>query len=92
LGGEGVTQLLVEGGGNTHAGFLEQGQVHAVAFYYAPKVLGGIEAARATGGSGFRSLETSLRLEGTRWKSVGGDLLLTAIVARADTRPGVATI
>ena len=41
LGREKVTSLLVEGGGEVNASFLLGGLAHRVAFFYAPKILGG---------------------------------------------------
>ena len=56
LGQENVTQLLVEGGGETNAHFLLNGFAHRVAFFYAPIVIGGREAPRAVGGDGILKL------------------------------------
>ncbi|MHB8523356.1 MAG: bifunctional diaminohydroxyphosphoribosylaminopyrimidine deaminase/5-amino-6-(5-phosphoribosylamino)uracil reductase RibD, partial [Limisphaerales bacterium] len=47
LGAENVTSLLVEGGGEVNASFLLSGLAHAIAFFYAPKILGGCDARRA---------------------------------------------
>src|SRR2546429_7092270 len=44
LGKEEVTSVLVEGGGEVNASFLLQRLAHRVAFFYAPKVLGGRKA------------------------------------------------
>ena len=41
LGSENVTSLLVEGGGEVNASFLLGGLAQRVAFFYAPKILGG---------------------------------------------------
>lgn len=84
LGSEGITQLLVEGGGTTHASFLQQHQAHAIAFFYAPKVFGGRDAPRAVNGDGFRCLAEAGHLLKPRWKRVGPDLLLTAVLGRQE--------
>lgn len=80
LGEAGVTQLLVEGGAEVHASFLRQGLVNRVAFYYAPKILGGRTATRSVGGQGFPSPEQSVRLSGLEWSRVGADLFLSGLV------------
>lgn len=89
LGGEQVTSLLVEGGGEVHAGFLADDLAQEVALFYAPKVLGGRLARRVVGGEGATAWSGVHRLTSTRWRSFGPDLLLTAKVAkpvRADAR------
>lgn len=78
LGRENVTALLVEGGGETNACFLEQGLAQRVAFFYAPMVLGGGAAPKAVAGSGAPGLGGGLRLRGAAWRRVGDDLFLTA--------------
>jgi diaminohydroxyphosphoribosylaminopyrimidine deaminase/5-amino-6-(5-phosphoribosylamino)uracil reductase len=78
LGAEEVTSLLVEGGGEVNASFLLGGLAHRVAFYYAPKILGGRHARKAVGGSGARGWPDILRLRDARWRRLGEDLLFTA--------------
>ncbi len=83
LGREEATSLLVEGGGEVNASFLQGDLAHRVAFFYAPKILGGNEARRAVGGDGVRSLDEALELGNVEWSRVGADLLLTARIAGA---------
>ena len=52
LGSENVTSLLVEGGGEVNAAFLLGGFAHRIAFFYAPKILGGRDSLRAVAGDG----------------------------------------
>ncbi len=78
LGDEGVTSLLVEGGGEVHASFLFGGLAHRIAFYYAPKILGGRNALKAVAGGGAGGWQDLLRLRDIRWRRLGEDLLLTA--------------
>ena len=82
LGKENVTRLLVEGGGEVNASFLEQRLAHRIAFFYAPKILGGREARRAVAGNGASHWSEILPLEQIEWRKRGGDLLLTALVGR----------
>ena len=81
LGSENVTSLLVEGGGEVNASFLLDGLAQRVAFFYAPKILGGRDARKAVAGEGAKSLTDSLQLRDVEWKRLGPDLMLSARVA-----------
>jgi diaminohydroxyphosphoribosylaminopyrimidine deaminase / 5-amino-6-(5-phosphoribosylamino)uracil reductase len=80
LGTENVTSLLVEGGGEVNASFLLGGFAQRVAFFYAPKILGGRDAKKAVAGDGAKSLSEVVRLREVEWRRLGDDLLLTARV------------
>jgi diaminohydroxyphosphoribosylaminopyrimidine deaminase / 5-amino-6-(5-phosphoribosylamino)uracil reductase len=82
LGAENVTSLLVEGGGEINASFLLQGLAHRVAFFYAPKILGGRDSVRTVAGKGIMRLDHAIRLTSVEHRTLGPDLLLTA---RADS-------
>jgi diaminohydroxyphosphoribosylaminopyrimidine deaminase/5-amino-6-(5-phosphoribosylamino)uracil reductase len=75
-----VSSLLVEGGGEVNASFLLGGLARRVAFFYAPKILGGRDSRKAVAGEGARSLSEALALADLRWQTLGPDLLLTARV------------
>jgi diaminohydroxyphosphoribosylaminopyrimidine deaminase/5-amino-6-(5-phosphoribosylamino)uracil reductase len=76
-----VRALLVEGGGETHAAFVEAGVVDRIALFVAPLLLGGREATGIVGGAG-RDLKTALRLDALAATPVGDDLLIEADVLR----------
>jgi diaminohydroxyphosphoribosylaminopyrimidine deaminase/5-amino-6-(5-phosphoribosylamino)uracil reductase len=78
LGSENVTSLLVEGGGEVNASFLLGGFAHRIAFFYAPKILGGRDSLKAVAGDGAKNLQEALQLDDIEWKRLGPDLLLTA--------------
>ena len=80
LGAENVTRLLVEGGGEVNASFLLGGLAQRVAFFYAPKILGGRDSRKAVAGEGAKSLADVLQLREVEWRRLGEDLLLTARV------------
>jgi diaminohydroxyphosphoribosylaminopyrimidine deaminase/5-amino-6-(5-phosphoribosylamino)uracil reductase len=80
LGADGVTSLLVEGGGEVNASFLLGGFAQRVAFFYAPKILGGRDSLKAVAGDGAKSLREVVPLTELRWQKLGADLLLTARV------------
>jgi len=81
LGAENVTSLLVEGGGEVNASFLLGGFAHRVAFFYAPKILGGRDSRKGVAGEGVRSLREVVQLCDLEWRRLGADWLLTARVA-----------
>lgn len=80
LGEKEITSLLVEGGGEVNASILEQGLVQEIAFYYAPKILGGSNARKAIAGQGAKSLEEAIQLTEVKWRKVGKDLVMQAMV------------
>lgn len=82
LGGAGVTSLLVEGGGEVNAAFLEAGLAQRVAFFYAPKILGGRDARRGVAGEGAERLVDLIELRDVEWRRVGEDLMLSARVGK----------
>lgn len=81
LGSENVTSLLVEGGGEVNASFLLGGCAQRVAFFYAPKILGGRDARKAVAGEGAKRLSEVIQLQEVVWKKIGDDLMMTARVA-----------
>jgi len=82
LGAENITSLLVEGGGEVNASFLQQGLAQRIRFFYAPKILGGRDSRRAVAGEGARGLNEVLSLSQLAWRWLGPDLLLTARVVK----------
>ena len=80
LGSENVTSILVEGGGETNASFLFNSLAQRVAFFYAPRILGGRASRKAVAGEGVNDLADAIRLQGVEWKKVGEDLMMTARV------------
>jgi diaminohydroxyphosphoribosylaminopyrimidine deaminase / 5-amino-6-(5-phosphoribosylamino)uracil reductase len=80
LGSQNVTSLLVEGGGEVNASFLLGGLAQRVAFFYAPKILGGREARKAVAGDGIKNLAEVIQLRNVEWRRIGPDFLLTARV------------
>ncbi len=81
LGEAEVTNLMVEGGGQINASFLEGGHAHRIAFFYAPKILGGRDSKKAVAGVGMSRPEQFLRLKQVRWSTCGVDRLLTAQIS-----------
>jgi diaminohydroxyphosphoribosylaminopyrimidine deaminase / 5-amino-6-(5-phosphoribosylamino)uracil reductase len=79
-----VRGVLVEGGTEVHASFVEAGLVDRVAFFVAPRLLGGRQAPTAVGGRGL-SLKDALALDELTVRRVGDDLLIEADVRRPES-------
>jgi diaminohydroxyphosphoribosylaminopyrimidine deaminase/5-amino-6-(5-phosphoribosylamino)uracil reductase len=84
LGRESVTSVLVEGGGEVNGSFLLSRLAQRVAFFYAPKILGGHASRRGAGGMGARNWNEVLTLTGVTWRKLGPDLMLSARVAEVN--------
>jgi diaminohydroxyphosphoribosylaminopyrimidine deaminase/5-amino-6-(5-phosphoribosylamino)uracil reductase len=83
LGTEDVTSVLVEGGGEVHAAFLEARFADEVILYVAPKVVGG-PAPSWVGGNGLGTLAAAHRFDFVGEPvRIGDDLRLRAV--RKDT-------
>jgi diaminohydroxyphosphoribosylaminopyrimidine deaminase/5-amino-6-(5-phosphoribosylamino)uracil reductase len=76
-----VRAVLVEGGGEAHAAFLDEGVVDRVALFVAPLLLGGRTAPSVVDGRG-RELKDAVRLGALAVRAVGEDLLIEADVPR----------
>lgn len=81
LGREGITSLLVEGGGKTAGWLIEAEAVDRYLFFIAPLLLG--QGIRSVAGFAVRSPNEGRRLIITAAKRVGGDVLLIAEPAPA---------
>jgi diaminohydroxyphosphoribosylaminopyrimidine deaminase/5-amino-6-(5-phosphoribosylamino)uracil reductase len=76
-----VRGVLVEGGAEVAAAFLEADVVDRVALFVAPLLLGGAPAPTIIGGAG-RELKRAVGLDALEVTRVGADLLLEADVKR----------
>ncbi len=83
LGHENVTNLLVEGGGETNASFLLAGLAQRIAFFYAPVIIGGRTAPKGVAGDGIAKLADKIELDDANWTRLGPDLLLTARILKS---------
>jgi diaminohydroxyphosphoribosylaminopyrimidine deaminase/5-amino-6-(5-phosphoribosylamino)uracil reductase len=77
-----VMGLLLEGGSELNAGFLEAGLVDRIAFFVAPLLLGGRAAPTAAGGAG-RPLPDAVVVDDVEVKPVGRDWLFEGDVRRS---------
>ena len=67
-----------------NASFLLPGLAQRIAFFYAPKILGGREARKAVAGAGIKRPGDAIQLRDVEWLQLGPDLLLTADVETKD--------
>ncbi|MYL45082.1 bifunctional diaminohydroxyphosphoribosylaminopyrimidine deaminase/5-amino-6-(5-phosphoribosylamino)uracil reductase RibD [Virgibacillus halodenitrificans] len=87
LGDRNIVTLLVEGGSEIHASFIEENAFQQLIFYMAPKIIGGKQAIPCVGGSGAQLVEQANELEFIELKQVGSDLKITARPRRKGSTP-----
>ena len=78
-----LASLLLEGGGTLAWDFFAGRAVDRVAWFIAPKLLGG-NAAGPLAGAGVASIPEAFTLEGMHTETIGPDLLVTGRVAYPD--------
>lgn len=78
-----VVSLLLEGGGELNAAFLEAGLVDRVAVFVAPLLVGGVRAPSLVGGHG-RTLKEAFHLRGLTVRQVGEDLMIEGEIDKGD--------
>lgn len=86
LGARGLTTVLVEGGSEVTARFLEGGFVDEVYWFVAPKIVGGLEAVAAVGGRGVARMDDAVTLAELSARRVGADLLLRGFPRQVEGR------
>ncbi len=82
LGKRGITYLLIEGGGTTHASAFEAGVVDKVWFFIAPKIVGGRDAITPVEGEGVAMMDEAIELTNMQVRPIGPDLLVEAYVKK----------
>jgi diaminohydroxyphosphoribosylaminopyrimidine deaminase/5-amino-6-(5-phosphoribosylamino)uracil reductase len=75
-----VVELLLEGGGTLAWSFLAAGAIDRVAWFVAPKLVGG-RGASPLAGLGVAGMEEAHALQGTQVRRVGDDLLIEGDLA-----------
>jgi len=71
-----ISRLLVEGGGDTISGFLEQGLADSVLFFIAPKIIGGRCAVTSVEGNGVDKVSQAINLKNVKIEKIGEDILI----------------
>jgi len=73
---QGLVSVLIEGGAVTAARALAEKVVDKIAFFYAPKIVGG-DGLPAVAGLGLKDMKDSFAVEDLKVESVGEDILVT---------------
>jgi diaminohydroxyphosphoribosylaminopyrimidine deaminase/5-amino-6-(5-phosphoribosylamino)uracil reductase len=74
LGRREITSLLVEGGAEVSAAFLDGALVDKVLWFVAPKIVGGRDAPGPVGGTGRERMDEALVLRDISWEQNGSDI------------------
>lgn len=82
LGEIGIAHIMVEGGGELIAGFLEEGLADKLLFFIAPKIIGGRDAVTSVEGEGLARIKDAVMLKTMKIKRFGEDILIESEVAR----------
>lgn len=77
-----IAHLLIEGGGDTAAGFIEKGLVDRILFFIAPKIIGGKDAVTSVEGLGVDRVKKATVLKDMDVERIGDDILVKANVYR----------
>jgi diaminohydroxyphosphoribosylaminopyrimidine deaminase/5-amino-6-(5-phosphoribosylamino)uracil reductase len=85
LGAEGVTSILIEGGGNVLSQALDQRLIDKVQIYVAPLFTGGPTIAFA--GAGADSTQSAARVGRIHYKKLATDICATGYLSFADRSP-----
>lgn len=85
LGEHGIQSVLVEGGATVHGAFWDQGDVDEAFFYYAPVIIGGLDARPAIGGSGAVDMGKVTRLSKVQHRKLGDNRLVRGLATDLDS-------
>ena len=86
LGKRGILYVLLEGGSKLITSALEAGIVDKVSLFYAPKIIGGVEAPSLVEGEGARNLMDALCVGDVSVRRFGGDVLVEGYVRETGRR------
>nr|WP_321362129.1 RibD family protein [uncultured Hyphomonas sp.] len=75
---EGISSLLIEGGGTLAASFIRAGLVNEIAWFVAPILIGG-DGLPALGGLGMQNLSDATRWKPVATERIGDDVLNTYV-------------
>ena len=75
---EGISSLLIEGGGTLAASFVRAGLVNEIAWFVAPILIGG-DGLPALGGLGLQTLSDATRWKPVATERIGDDVLNTYV-------------
>jgi diaminohydroxyphosphoribosylaminopyrimidine deaminase/5-amino-6-(5-phosphoribosylamino)uracil reductase len=73
LARENYQSLMIEAGSKANWAFLESGAADKVFFYYAPKILGGLQSLPVVGGAGRRSRKSAILMRDVKLHPIAPD-------------------
>jgi len=76
LARQGISNLLVEGGGTLIGSLFDEGLVDKVMFFISPKIIGGKDAIGAVMGHGIARLDSAFHLKNVTIRRFGEDILV----------------
>lgn len=80
LGEHSVSSVLIEGGGEVNASFLQEGLVDKLILYVAPKLIGGRTAPSFFSGEGIEKMADAIKIDNMEVEKVGIDFKFTGYV------------
>ncbi|MBH8605917.1 bifunctional diaminohydroxyphosphoribosylaminopyrimidine deaminase/5-amino-6-(5-phosphoribosylamino)uracil reductase RibD [Thermoactinomyces sp. CICC 10522] len=83
LGENGITSVLLEGGGQLNWSMIEASLVQQVVTFIAPKLLGGKESITPISGQGFERMALAVELENVTVQRFGDDICIIGYPAAA---------
>ena len=82
LGKKGINSMMIEAGPELSASLVREGLVDKVVFFYAPRIIGGIDAPGMVGGSGIDKLAEAIPIKDIVAKRCGEDIMIEGYVHR----------
>ncbi len=82
LGSEGITAILVEGGGELAGNMLQAGVVDKVEFHIAPKIIGGRDSRPVIGGENPVAMAEALNLINVESGQIGRDFYISGYMQK----------
>ncbi|MBI5555967.1 MAG: bifunctional diaminohydroxyphosphoribosylaminopyrimidine deaminase/5-amino-6-(5-phosphoribosylamino)uracil reductase RibD, partial [Elusimicrobia bacterium] len=76
LADRGVAKVLVEGGGEVHASFIEQRLADQVLVVMAPLIIGGRQAITPVSGQGISKIKDAVKLHNIKITTIGDNLIM----------------
>ena len=73
---QGITHILVEGGGEIIASALNLRLVDRMIIFVSPKIIGGRDAPTAVGGKGIKRVKAATKLEDIKFRRFGSELII----------------
>ena len=76
----GIDSILLEGGGELNASFLEKGLIDRVVFFISPKIIGGTCAKTPVMGYGIKLMKNAINLKDVNFCMLGNDIMIEGAI------------